>query len=131
MKIKAYLSGPITGKPNNNFQFFEAAQQILEMLGYEVVNPHHLDVDLDNELKMFYTKEQWDEYVWRMYMNECMPALGKCHLLFRLPGWKESRGAKLEVETAEIYKIPVFDFTDEMDANKFEGEHKFLKVEWV
>ena len=45
--MKYYIAGPMTGRPNNNFQAFHAAAANLRGQGHEVVNPAELQAPDD------------------------------------------------------------------------------------
>lgn len=83
---KVYVSGPMTGYPDLNFQAFKAATQVLRDHGYEVVCPTEVNPDP------------------RTHRHECMRndvrALAGCDAIALLPGWERSHGARLEVEVA-------------------------------
>lgn len=106
-KIKLYLCGPVTGIANNNLPQFRFYQEKFTALGYEVIVPHDLDASIDNDLKAYLTELEWKEYVWRQYMKVCIPEVVSAHLLVTLPSWSESRGSKIEVNTARGLLIPV------------------------
>lgn len=86
--MKVYISGPMTGLPDFNYPAFNAAAARLRHLGYDVVNP----VDIGRELG--------DGLLWSQYMRPCIAAVLQCDALVLLPGWAESRGAKLERDVA-------------------------------
>lgn len=82
-----YIAGPITGLDYTQaFTNFEQAERHLVDLGHHAVNPmreNGLDGD-DNE------------HPWAEYMRRDIPLLLKCDGIYLLPGWKESKGARLE-----------------------------------
>lgn len=93
MKIKAYISGPITGKPDGNKPAFAAAAKTLRADGWLVVNPHDVNAKHPG--------------VWESHMRADIQALMKCDYVRLLPGWSRSRGARLEVAIANALGIPV------------------------
>ena len=78
-----YLSVPMTGRPNLNFEAFHAEAQRLRALGYQVINP--AEINPDNSL------------AWHDCMRADIRALMACDTIATLPGWLESQGAHLEV----------------------------------
>lgn len=101
-KTIIYISGPITGVHDGNYKEFALAQEKLEALGYEVLNPH--------EICRFIDPKQYEdtEAYWQACMRECMAHLPYAHKLVTLEGWENSRGAKIEVATARLLGfIPV------------------------
>lgn len=84
-RLRIYISGPMTGKPDLNFPAFHAAADLLRKQGYDPVNPVELNV------------EQGD---WHACMRNDIKALCDCDALALLPGWQESQGAHLELHIA-------------------------------
>jgi hypothetical protein len=80
--VKVYLAGPMTGYPNLNFPAFHAEAGRLRGLGYEVVNPAEITLDPDAS--------------WRAAMTADIKHLVDCDAIAMLPGWQDSRGARLE-----------------------------------
>lgn len=86
-----YISGPITGQDLKAARKrFRAWTTIIGLKGHTVVNP--FDVAAYEEYKP-----------WQRYMSECLEALllCKCDCIFMLDGWKESRGARIELAVAK------------------------------
>jgi len=90
--MKVYVSGPMTGIEQFNHPAFAAACEVLQQAGYEVESPH-----LAPEL------ESWEAYI--RYDLELL--LG-CDAIAMLPGWEQSRGARLERLVAEALGLPVW-----------------------
>ncbi len=95
-RIKAYLSGPMSGIELFNYPAFMAAAKALRAQGYDVINPAELDTDT--------TKE------WHHYMRNDIRQLVDCEKIFVLPGWERSRGATLEVFIATQLGMTVENF---------------------
>lgn len=98
-----YVSGPMSGYTNYNFEEFFYWGKLLKLHGYKVINP--ADKDLT---KMFhgwqYTEDQWEDLI------EYDRMLIKCYAdaVFLLKGWEDSKGALLEIEEANLKQIPLF-----------------------
>jgi len=84
---RLYVSGPMTGKPLLNFPAFHEAAAQLRAAGFEVVNPAELNPEPNAR--------------WLDCMRADIKALVDCDGVALLPGWTESRGAKLEATIAE------------------------------
>jgi len=80
--MKVYLSGPITGCENHNYDAFEYAEHVLTEQGYAVINPLKLEHSHDKS--------------WQSYMRECIKALMDAEVIVMLDGWLESQGAVIE-----------------------------------
>jgi nucleoside 2-deoxyribosyltransferase len=96
-----YLSGPITGKPNNNESAFFEAEKIIKKLGYKVVNPLRI--------KLFH---RFNEPSWKNYMRADLSKLVRCDYVVLLGSWIRSKGVKLEIEIAIQLDIPSFTIKD-------------------
>lgn len=97
-----YISGPISGRPDNNRRAFADAQIILQSHGFKVINP--LDIDLPE-------KANGKPYDWSDHMRLDIKALMDCNLVAVLPDWYLSKGSCLEIELAlrlgiEVLRIP-------------------------
>jgi hypothetical protein len=86
MKMKIYLSGPMTGLPDFNRPAFNAMAKLFIERGYDVVNP------VDNGLT--------DSAKWEEHMRAAIKALMDCTHIVMLPGYEKSRGAMLEMHIA-------------------------------
>ncbi len=89
--MKLYVCGPITGIDNYKENFKEA-QNILMQAGYDVVNP----CDLNS------ISASWEEC-----MKKDIPAMLECDGIALLPGWENSKGAKLELHIAQSICLPI------------------------
>ena len=89
---RIYLSGPMTGLPEFNYPAFNAEAARLRALGYDVVNP----------------AENPPQATWADYMRQDIPQLLTCDTIALLPGWHDSKGARMEHYIAAglgIFKI--------------------------
>jgi len=80
---KIYISGPMTGLPNFNYEAFHAAERQLVLEGYKVTNParnFNGDTTLPRE----------------MYMRKDIEQVLEVDMLYMLKGWYNSAGARLE-----------------------------------
>lgn len=121
--MKVYIAGPMTGIPHFNFPAFDAAAAKLRELGYDVVSPAELDdeTDRDAALKspdgsaLSYgnaqgsgVKKTWGEFLAR---DVKLLSDGGIEAVFVLPGWRKSRGARLETFVANAMNgKPVYCF---------------------
>lgn len=90
-KKRIYISGPISHWPGLNRAAFAEAQDALEAVGYEVVNP--FDV----------TGTETD---WKRCMELDLAALETCDIMAQLDYWPLSRGARIENHKAYRWGIP-------------------------
>lgn len=93
-KKTIYISGPITGMPDNNFKEFAIAQECIEAMGYHVLNPHEICQFIDPKLY------ENAELFWEACMRECLSKMMYAHKIVTLKNWENSKGACIEVDVA-------------------------------
>lgn len=93
-KPHLYLSGPMTGRPDLNFPTFFMAAARLRVLGYRVTNPPELPV--------------LNLSTWGDCLRVDIKALMDCEAICMLPGWQDSKGARLEHHNAVELGMQVF-----------------------
>lgn len=81
-----YISGPMTGIPDENRPAFNEVAQALRTAGHDVFNP------AENGLPATAT--------WAQHMRADITALMDCDSILLLPGWQYSKGATLELVIA-------------------------------
>lgn len=87
MSLRLYLSGPMQGMPGHNLPAFERARTRLRRAGYLVTCPAELG-----------HVEDWE---WADYLRRDIRELLDCHAVAVLPGWQDSKGARLETHVAD------------------------------
>ena len=83
-----YIAGPMTGLPEFNYPAFREAAQQLTDAGYDVLNP--VDVDTAGVPP--------EALTWEWYMRRTLKMMLDADAIATLPGWRNSRGAVVEVE---------------------------------
>lgn len=89
---RIYVCGPMTGLPEFNYPAFAAETARLRALGYEVISPAEINPNGGT---------------WHECMRRDIAQLMTCDLLVWLPGWSESRGARIETKLATELEIKV------------------------
>lgn len=95
-----YISGPITGIENYK-QNFEDAEKKLRQMGLRVANPVRFAEALEEKKKLYYGRMP----TYKEYMETAIATLFRCDSIYFLPGWKNSKGARLEYRTAKTVGI--------------------------
>lgn len=95
---RLYLAGPMTGFEDFNFPAFNAMAADLRARGYVVENPAEHGVVADAD--------------WSDYMAYDLTRLGLCGMVAVLPGWENSKGARLEVHIARELGMKVVNAHD-------------------
>lgn len=94
-----YVSGPMTGLPDLNFPEFNGAAKYLRFrVPVEVVNPAEFGEEPGKS--------------WADYMRKDIAAMLRCNVIVMLPGWKKSKGAKLERFIARALGFVVVSWED-------------------
>ena len=102
--MRVYLSGPMTGLPGLNVQAFDDAERALRGDGNDVYNPcDHLRWPYEDAMTS-------DINMLTCCLPDMRNGLSTERLfdaMVLLPGWDESRGARLERDVAEACGIRV------------------------
>lgn len=90
-----YISGPITGMKNNNFDEFDKAYNLLRKTIPIVTNPFAVTVAMPANSKH------------SDYMKECLKELLHHNTIYMLHGWWHSRGAIVELIVAKACGLKI------------------------
>lgn len=91
---RVYISGKVTGT-SDYLERFAAAERGFTEKGFEVVNPARVCAQLPGT----FTHQQ--------YMRVCIAMLRACDLVYMMPGYADSEGAREEEVEARIAGIDV------------------------
>ncbi|KQR50128.1 DUF4406 domain-containing protein [Acidovorax sp. Leaf160] len=83
---RIYVAGPMSGYPQLNFPAFHAAAAALREAGHHVENPAEINAD--------------PNAAWLDCMRADIARLVTCDAVYMLPGWEQSRGARIEQQLA-------------------------------
>lgn len=100
---RIYIAGPMSGLPEFNYPAFNRAAAMLRAQGHHVENPAENPAPACGS--------------WAGYMRLALPQLCKCDAVYMLPGWRGSKGARVEHGLALDLGMEVQDF----DASAGEG----------
>ena len=92
--MRLYIAGPMTGLPEFNFPAFDAAEDVIRAAGFDTRNPARHGAGDPGQ-------------TWADYMRRDIPDLLACDGIALLPGWENSRGARLEVYIADALGMPI------------------------
>ena len=97
MNLRIYMSGPMTGLPGLNSVAFHSMTTSLRRKGHTVTNPAELNPGGGT---------------WNDCMRRDIVALMECDTVATLPGWENSKVARLEVLIAERLGMTVVNAHD-------------------
>ncbi len=111
MPKKIYIAGPMRGHKFYNFPAFDAAEERLRRLGYDVVNPAALDRARGIHPETFPEDWLWTKipegFDLRAVALECLRQVSECDGVLLLAWWQRSKGAVAEKEFAEWMGISI------------------------
>lgn len=100
--IAVYIAGPYTAGTDaevmSNVRAAISMADTLRSAGFQVYVPH---------LSHFWHIRLGREY--EDWLDQGFFWLGKCNVVLLLPGWENSKGAKLEYERARSLSMPIYD----------------------
>jgi hypothetical protein len=108
--MKLYVAGPMRGHPLYNFPAFDAAAEILEAAGHEVVNPAELDRQIGFDPA---GRGEISNKFLRDAMKRDLTAICECDGIAMLPGWEGSSGAYVEWTLARNLGLEIIYLPDE------------------
>ena len=104
---RVYLAGPMSGIKDFNFPAFHNAASDLRDLGVVVFSPAEEGYgDGDPETGETPTEEEYRKFL----ATDVEYIVRHAQAVVVLPGWETSRGAKLEVQTANYLRLPVVEW---------------------
>lgn len=95
---KVYLSGRISDLPREQYMaYFQKAEELLTKEGFNVVNP----------TKFIMCKHLWIYKIigYSLTLLYDLWRLMRCDLIYKIPGWQQSRGANIESCVAYHFKV--------------------------
>ena len=117
--MKLYLSGPMTGYPEGNYEEFRAMSARLRFKGHEVLDPS----------ENFEGKQVGEEGITREdCMREDINNVLRADAVAVMRGWQKSKGARLEVSIAREVGIPVLSADTLEPEDEFIGDPRFHKL---
>ncbi len=99
-----YISGPIKNMTDGNMQAFDKAEKQLKEMGYETLNPHKIGEELNIRFFEMGKVPTYEDYL----KEDIIQMLARCEKVLVLPGWRNSKGSKLEIANALACGLDVF-----------------------
>jgi nucleoside 2-deoxyribosyltransferase len=98
---RVYIAGPINGVEDYLEIFAKAEKELLDA-GFSVVNPAKIEAEMPQDTK--YTD----------YIDMSLAMLKTCNIIYMLPGWFNSNGAKLEYAYAIAMGMKAYENIDKL-----------------
>jgi Domain of unknown function (DUF4406) len=107
--MKLYLSGPMTGIAQNNLPAFYEAAKAIRAEGWEVISPAELDDEEDRAIALADAPatKTWGDFLARDIKLIADSGIDGIALL---PGWENSRGARLEATLGLLCDLTFFEY---------------------
>ena len=114
-KLKVYISGPMTDKETGevsteNIIAFVYANRLLKKEGYiQTVNPSRVWACRYPWLYRLLEKVFGKKWAYKLVLMYDIWLLMRCSLIYKIPGWRESKGASIESSVAynlNIWTLP-------------------------
>ena len=101
MQKTIYISGKITGTDDYKDRFLKAEQKLISK-GFNVLNPVKVGKLLERHLAPKIP-------TWVEYMKQDIKAMMSADCIYMLKGYRESKGARLELFLAKILKYEIYE----------------------
>jgi len=109
---KIFLCGPLKGFDGYNVTAFNMFAKHLRTQKFNVVNPVEISNDIKNNL-------------WELHVQEHLRELLSCTCLVLMPGWKQSRSARLELMIATTLEYDIYLINTDFSLKAFEGNGSY------
>ncbi|ABE67693.1 hypothetical protein Wildcat_88 [Mycobacterium phage Wildcat] len=97
--MKTYIAGPMSGIPEYNHPAFNAMAKRLRDVGIDVLNPAEIDAADPHDMPV---------QPWEFYLRRDLELVAReVDRMVMLPGWRESKGARLEHHVGKALKMEI------------------------
>ena len=102
MRPLVFISGPFSAP-----DYFAVIENVRRAIRWGVAALDLGGIPVIPHLSMLFELEEERRRTANFWYDYSLEVLERCDILFLMPGWKRSRGARLERERAEDLKIPI------------------------
>jgi hypothetical protein len=109
---KIYVSGPMRNVDDYNFPIFYHVSAMLQMWGYDVVNPAAMDI-ADRRAEWNWDLRQVildNSFTMEAALARDFREILDCDAIVLLPGWQNSEGANKELQFGIAIGLPAFEW---------------------
>jgi len=114
--MRIYIAGPMTGREDYNVAEFERVAQEWRDAdpAHRVITPFASSsrVFLEKYGVPFDPEEhriEYKDFMLREFFAEDIRSLLSCHMVIALNGWEQSRGARIELQVAQLFGLQAYD----------------------
>lgn len=109
---KIYLAGPMSGIPKQNFPEFDRVAAELRGMGHRVWSPADMDRDMGYDAMIDDTPPE-PELLKKMFLEDLKVVIMDVDEIALLDGWRNSKGACIEVAVASLLGKPCYEYPTE------------------
>jgi hypothetical protein len=117
VKTSLYVAGPMRGYERFNFDAFEEATTYLRSVGFTIVSPAEMDLDMGLDPDIANTDDEAGFDIADAMRRDFDTIVNKVDGIILLPGWETSSGARAERFVAETCGKRVFAYDPDGDHN--------------
>lgn len=114
---RIYLAGPMRGFPQYNFPAFFDAEREYEAAGCPTVNPARVDVEADG-FDPRGDSSKTPPHAIEHYMARARRTVAACRSIALLPGWEDSEGVRIELDTAAENGLRAWEHAEWLSAGR-------------
>ena len=104
-----YVSGPIMYADADAEDQFKKWSKTLALLDWDPIDPRDIPAKCGGAcITLPHEDEKGMAHSWKCFLRYDLMAMLKCDGVFMIPGWHDSHGARLEMQTAVACGIPVY-----------------------
>lgn len=114
-KKSVYIAGPMRGIADYNFPEFYRAEAMLDLWGFNAMNPARMDVTAGKAGYNRATGTVIPDNTFKIeeVLRRDFDAIKTCDAIVVLPGWRNSVGAQREIAFGQSIGIPVFEYSQD------------------
>jgi hypothetical protein len=110
--MRVYIAGPMSGIPWFNFRAFDEAENRITEEGHKPTNPALMDIAVGFDEMNYPTGDVAqavaDGFDLKAAARRDLLALTECNVIYLLPGWQDSAGARAEKAVADWLGLAEF-----------------------
>lgn len=106
--VIVYVAGPMSGLPDHNVPAFDAARDRLQEAGFATITPPDITRSVGRHIEGIGADGSITEAAYLELVRLDLRELTQANAMVLLPGWRRSKGAKIEYVVAVQMGLPVY-----------------------